>query len=139
MDFILNLIGRESELFGADVQSHEAELSRIVASSRFLVIGGAGSIGQSPTSKPVEITVPVVTEGRFNTPEQFDDIILRTDPDGAAIVRLGDVGRAEEGLQNYMMRPSLNGKPAVFISVYQQPGSNALAVAQGVRDTLEKL
>ena len=100
---------------------------------------GAGSIGQSPTSKPVEITVPVVTEGRFNTPEQFDDIILRTDPEGAAIVRLGDVGRAEEGLQNYMMRPSLNGKPAVFISVYQQPGSNALAVAQGVRDTLEKL
>ena len=100
---------------------------------------GAGSIGQSPTSKPVEITVPVVTEGRFNTPEQFDDIILRTDPDGAAIVRLGDVGRAEEGLQNYMMRPSLNGKPAVFISVYQQPGSNALAVAQGVRDTLERL
>ena len=78
--------------------------------------------------------MPVVTEGRFNSPEQFENIILRTDQEGAAIVRLGDVGRAEEGLQNYMMRPSLNGKPAVFIAVYQQPGSNALAVAQGVRD-----
>ncbi|HQR23860.1 MAG TPA: multidrug efflux RND transporter permease subunit [Steroidobacteraceae bacterium] len=100
---------------------------------------GAGSIGQSPTSRPVEVTVPVVTEGRFNEPAQFDDIILRTDPEGAAIVRLGDVGRAEEGLQNYMMRPSLNGKPAVFIAVYQQPGSNALQVAQGVRKTLENL
>ena len=99
----------------------------------------AGAIGQSPTSKPVEITVPVVTEGRFNEPVQFENIILRTDPDGAAIVRLGDVGRAEEGLQNYMMRPSLNGKPAVFIAVYQQPGSNALQVAQGIRDTLESL
>jgi multidrug efflux pump len=99
----------------------------------------AGAIGQSPTSKPVEITVPVVTEGRFNEPAQFEQIILRTDPQGAAIVRLGDVGRAEEGLQNYMMRPSLNGKPAVFIAVYQQPGSNALQVAQGVRDTLENL
>jgi multidrug efflux pump len=99
----------------------------------------AGAIGQSPTSKPVEITVPVVTEGRFNEPAQFERIILRTDPQGAAIVRLGDVGRAEEGLQNYMMRPSLNGKPAVFIAVYQQPGSNALQVAQGVRDTLENL
>jgi multidrug efflux pump len=100
---------------------------------------GAGSIGQSPTSKPVEITVPVVTEGRFNEPEQFENVILRTDQEGAAIVRLGDVGRAEEGLQNYMMRPSLNGKPAVFISVYQQPGSNALQVAEGVRRTLENL
>jgi multidrug efflux pump len=100
---------------------------------------GAGSIGQSPTSKPVEVTIPVVSEGRFNSPEQFERIILRTDREGAAIVRLGDVGRAEEGLQNYMMRPSLNGKPAVFIAVYQQPGSNALAVAKGVRDTLENL
>ncbi|NJD31594.1 MAG: multidrug efflux RND transporter permease subunit [Gammaproteobacteria bacterium] len=100
---------------------------------------GAGSLGQSPTSKPVEITVPVVTEGRFNDPAQFENIILRTDPEGAAIVRLGDVGRAEEGLQNYMMRPSLNGKPAVFIAVYQQPGSNALQVAEGVRKTLENL
>jgi len=100
---------------------------------------GAGSIGQSPTSHPVEITVPVVTEGRFNEPEQFENVILRTDQAGAAIVRLGDVGRAEEGLQNYMMRPSLNGKPAVFISVYQQPGSNALEVSNGVRRTLDEL
>jgi len=100
---------------------------------------GAGSIGQSPTTEPVEITVPVVTEGRFNEPEQFEDVILRTDQEGAAIVRLGDLGRAQEGLQNYMMRPSLNGKPAVFISVYQQPGSNALEVAQGVRTTLQNL
>ncbi len=100
---------------------------------------GAGAIGQSPTSQPVEVTIPVVTEGRFNEPQQFENVILRTDAEGAAIVRLGDVGRAEEGLQNYMMRPSLNGKPAVFISVYQQPGSNALAVAEGVRKTLADL
>jgi multidrug efflux pump len=100
---------------------------------------GAGAIGQSPTTAPVEITVPVVTEGRFNEPGQFEDVILRTDQEGAAIVRLGDVGRAEEGLQNYMMRPSLNGRPAVFISVYQQPGSNALEVAEGVRNTLDNL
>ena len=100
---------------------------------------GGGAIGQSPTSEPVEITVPVVTEGRFNEPQQFENVILRTDSAGAAIVRLGDVGRAEEGLQNYMIRPSLNGKPAVFIAVYQQPGSNALEVVAGVRKTLEQL
>jgi len=49
MDFILDLIGRSQELFGADVARHERELSEIVRASRFLVIGGAGSIGQAVT------------------------------------------------------------------------------------------
>lgn len=49
MDFILDLISRDRELFGADVERHEAELSGLVAGSRFLVIGGAGSIGQAVT------------------------------------------------------------------------------------------
>ena len=75
---------------------------------------GAGSIGQSPTSKPVEITVPVVTEGRFNTPEQFEDIILRTDPDGAAIVRLGDVGRAEG--ERAAQRAGPHGEPLAVVT-----------------------
>jgi FlaA1/EpsC-like NDP-sugar epimerase len=49
MDFILDLIGRDRELFAADVAAHEKELSELVAGSRFLVIGGAGSIGQAVT------------------------------------------------------------------------------------------
>lgn len=49
MDFILDLIGRSQELFCADVARHEHELSEIVRASRFLVIGGAGSIGQAVT------------------------------------------------------------------------------------------
>ena len=49
MDFILDLIGRDRELFTRDVERHEAELSGLVAGSRFLVIGGAGSIGQAVT------------------------------------------------------------------------------------------
>lgn len=49
MDFILDLIGRSQELFTADVARHERELSEIVRASRFLVIGGAGSIGQAVT------------------------------------------------------------------------------------------
>jgi FlaA1/EpsC-like NDP-sugar epimerase len=48
-DSILEIIGRDSELFAADVAAHEDELSRLVAGSRFLVIGGAGSIGQAVT------------------------------------------------------------------------------------------
>ena len=56
---------------------------------------GAGSVGRSPTNGPVAMTFPVVTEGRFGTPQEFEDIILRADPNGVAIVRLKDVGRAE--------------------------------------------
>ncbi len=48
---ILNLIGREKELFETDIASHEAELKQIVSNSRFLVIGGAGSIGQAVTKE----------------------------------------------------------------------------------------
>jgi multidrug efflux pump len=85
------------------------------------------------------MTFPVVTEGRFSTPQEFEDIILRADPNGVAIVRLKDVGRAEVGLRDYLLRSKLNGKPATLVAIYQQAGSNALAVAKNVRQTLAEL
>ena len=100
---------------------------------------GAGQLGQSPTHEPVEMTFPVVTEGRFTEPREFEDVILRADPEGAAIVRLKDVGRAEEGQKSYMLRSTLNGSPSTFIAVYQQPGSNAIEVAANVIETMEQL
>ncbi len=100
---------------------------------------GVGRIGQAPTDGPVEMTFPVVTAGRFTTPAEFENIILRTDKRGNAIVRLGDVGRAEEGLKAYLLRASLNGAPATFIAIYQQPGSNALEVSQAVRRLMADL
>lgn len=100
---------------------------------------GAGRLGQAPTSKPVEMTFPVVTEGRFTEAREFEDIILRADTEGTAIVRMKDVGYAEEGLKQYLLRSSLNGSPATFIAVYQQPGSNAMEVAENVRAELARL
>ena len=100
---------------------------------------GVGSLGQSPTEEPVEMTFPVVTQGRFSKPEEFDDIILRTDPKGTAVVRLKDVGYAEEGLKAYMLRSTLNGKAATFIAVYQQPSSNAVEVSKRLRRLMEDL
>jgi multidrug efflux pump len=100
---------------------------------------GAGSLGQSPTTEPVEMTFPVVTEGRFTEPDQFEDIILRADPRGTAIVRFKDVGWAEEGQKSYMLRSTLNGSPSTFVAVYQQPGSNAIEVAENVQKTMEEL
>jgi FlaA1/EpsC-like NDP-sugar epimerase len=51
MDSILNLIGRSEELFAADLGAHDAEIAGLVRGSRFLVIGGAGSIGQAVTKE----------------------------------------------------------------------------------------
>ena len=85
------------------------------------------------------MTFPVVTEGRFDKPEEFEQVILRADPEGTAIVRVGDVGYAEEGLKQYLLRSKLNGSAATFIAVYQQPGSNAMEVAENVRAELARL
>ena len=99
----------------------------------------AGQLGQSPTTTPVEMTFPVVTQGRFDEAAEFEEIILRADAEGAAIVRFKDVGRAEEGQKSYMLRSTLNGSPSTFVAVYQQPGSNAIEVAKNVSATMEEL
>ncbi|MDX2481124.1 MAG: efflux RND transporter permease subunit, partial [Desulfuromusa sp.] len=100
---------------------------------------GAGRLGQAPTSHPVEMTFPVVTEGRFDKAEEFENVILRADPEGTAIVRMKDVGYAEEGLKQYLLRSNLNGSASTFIAVYQQPGSNAMEVASNIRTELARL
>jgi multidrug efflux pump len=97
---------------------------------------GAGQIGQQPTAGPVELTFPVVTQSPFTDPRQYEQIILRGSQDGSAIVRLGDVARAEVGLRQYIVEARLNGVPTTFISIYLQPGANGLQVSDAVRKTL---
>jgi multidrug efflux pump len=100
---------------------------------------GAGNIGQAPSRGLMELTYPLVTPGRMKNAKEFEDIILRADSNGTAIVRLGDVASAEIGLNQYTMRSSLNGKTATMIAVYQQAGSNALQVSKNVRAGLEDM
>src|SRR5437899_1696507 len=100
---------------------------------------GAGQIGQQPNAGPVELTFPVVTQGQYTDPRQYLNIILRASQDGSAIVRLGDVARAEIGLKQYIVDSKLNGIPATFIAVYLQPGANGLIVSKAVRETLEQM
>ncbi len=97
-----------------------------------------GQIGQEPTSKPVELTLPVTAQGRFVNPHEFNNIILRANPDGSTVL-LKDVGRAELGAQNYDVIGELNGKPTTLISIYQQYGANALEVAENVKQTMKEL
>lgn len=95
-----------------------------------------GRVGQSPTGQAVEQSFAVTTKGRLTEPAEFENIILRASNDGAAIVRLKDVGRAELGQKDYSLRNTYQGKPATLIAVYQQPGANALDVSAAVTKTL---
>jgi multidrug efflux pump len=100
---------------------------------------GAGQIGQQPTWGQVEQTFPMVTRRPFTDPSEYEEIILKANPDGGAIVRLKDVARAEVGLASYITDTRLNGVPATFITIYQQPGANALAVSEAVRKALKEM
>lgn len=113
------------------------DIQQAVASQNALY--GAGQIGQQPTQGPVQLTFPVVTQRPFTRPEQYDNIILRANLDGSGIVHLKDVARTEVGLKQYIVDSRLNGTPATFIAVYQQPGANGLEVSEAVRKTLEEM
>ena len=109
---------------------HHDQPTSPTRSSQQNALFGAGQIGQQPTAGPVELTFPVVTQAPFTDPRQYENIILRASQDGSAIVRVGDVARAEIGLQQYIVDSKLNGVPATFIAVYQQPGANGLKVSK---------
>ncbi|MCC6145558.1 MAG: efflux RND transporter permease subunit, partial [Candidatus Hydrogenedentes bacterium] len=98
----------------------------------------AGRIGAEPIEGEVELTIPVITRGRLQEPEQFEDIILRADPDGS-MLRLRDVGRVELGSLSYDSIGRLNGKPTTFILAALQPGANALDSMEGLLEALDGL
>ncbi len=91
----------------------------------------AGRIGADPVAAGQPFTYAVTTRGQLSTPEEFENIILRSLDDGSAL-RLGDVARAELGAQNYSFSATYNGEPSVPIGVYLEPGANALETAEAV-------
>lgn len=97
-----------------------------------------GELGMPPTPGFVPLTIPVTDLGRLNAPEEYEQIILRANSDGATVT-IGDVGRVELGAQSYGVTGTLNGKSAALIAIYQDYGSNALDVASEVKATLKQL
>jgi hydrophobe/amphiphile efflux-1 (HAE1) family protein len=87
---------------------------------------------------PQQLTFPVSTKGRLVEPSEFEDVIVRANPDGT-MIQIRDIGRAELGTKDYESLGLLNGKPGTLIIVYQQPGSNALDLAEHVRKTMDEL
>ncbi len=95
-----------------------------------------GLLGQAPTDRGVAAQLPVDVQSRLTTPEEFAEVVIRTDADGR-VTRVRDVARVELGPQDYSVRAYFSGQRGIGIAMIQQPGSNALAAAQGALATLE--
>ena len=102
------------------------------------VISPAGQIGAPPAPEGTDFTFTVKTQGRLLNEEEFGQIIVRTNPDGSQL-RLKDVARIELGTLLYNQIGRNNGKPAATISVFQLPGSNAIEVAENIKELMSEL
>jgi multidrug efflux pump len=98
----------------------------------------AGHLGQQPLSTGRPFDLPITVLGRLSTPEEFEDIILRTEPDGRK-VRVKDVGKVEMGAKNLDTTSKLDGRPNASLAVFALPDANAIATAQRVRERMEQL
>ncbi|BCJ92374.1 multidrug efflux RND transporter permease subunit [Terrihabitans soli] len=96
-----------------------------------------GALGQPPAPADTDFQVMVTTQGRFRTPEQFKDVIIKSAE--GRLLRLKDVARVEFGAQTYTTNSYLNGQYAVGVGINQRPGSNALAAAEVVLNEMELL
>ncbi|GEO13704.1 efflux RND transporter permease subunit [Microvirga aerophila] len=98
----------------------------------------AGRFAEEPMPGEQAFTYSATTRGRLADPREFEQIILRSDENGASL-RLKDVARVELGSLNYSTVATLNGAPTVPIGIYLQPDANALDVSAAVDATMERL
>jgi hydrophobic/amphiphilic exporter-1 (mainly G- bacteria), HAE1 family len=101
-------------------------------------VNPAGKIGGEPVPIGQQFTYTVRTQGRLVTPDEFGTIVIRSNPDGS-VLHLRDVARIELGTQTYDLTSRYNNAPAAAMSVYQLPGSNAVATAAAVTKRLHEL
>ncbi|NBW08084.1 MAG: multidrug efflux RND transporter permease subunit [Caulobacteraceae bacterium] len=103
------------------------------------VQAAAGSIGAPPfATNAAAFQQPIQVQGRLNTPEEFGQVVLKTDANGA-VTRLSDIARVELGAQDYGIRGFFDGKRGVGVAIVQQPGANALGTAERVQAELEAI
>ena len=99
------------------------------------VQAAVGRLGARPTSNEQQLQLNVQTKGRLASAAEFEQIVIRTNPDGS-VLRLGDVARLELGAANLDRSTRLNGSPAALLAVYQAPGANALTALAGVKQVM---
>ncbi|HWB84967.1 MAG TPA: multidrug efflux RND transporter permease subunit [Bryobacteraceae bacterium] len=101
------------------------------------LVAPAGQVGQPPAAAGTQFQYTVNVKGRLTDPSEFENIIVRTQPDGS-ILRMKDVARAELSGKSYTSFGRKDGIPATLLIIYQLPGANAIQTADNVRKVLEE-
>jgi HAE1 family hydrophobic/amphiphilic exporter-1 len=100
-------------------------------------VNPSGQIGAEPAPPGQEFTYTVIAPGRLVSEREFEDIVIRANPDGS-FLRVKDVAQVELGAQSYNVIGRFNGKAAAVIAVYQLPGSNAIDTAERAKKLMEE-
>jgi len=98
----------------------------------------SGQFGGLPAVPGQRLNASIIVQNLLQTPEEFGNIPLRTNPDGS-IVRVKDVGRTELGSESYDVEATYNGKPAAAMAIRQAPGANALDTAEAIKTKLKEM
>ena len=98
----------------------------------------AGRLGREPAPPGTQLTLPVTTEGRLQSVDDFGNIIVRARPDGS-LVRVKDLAKVSLGSLSYDAQARLNGRPGTFILVFSRPGANNLLVQKEIVKRLTEL
>src|SRR5690606_22745918 len=112
------------------------DVVRALQAQNVQVSGGA--LGQQPAPDSNALQAIVTTQGRFEDPRQFREVIVKAGADGR-LVRLNDVARIELGGRDYTSRSYLDGTTAIAMGVFQRPGTNALDTSAAVIATMDEL
>jgi hydrophobic/amphiphilic exporter-1 (mainly G- bacteria), HAE1 family len=97
-----------------------------------------GRIGAAPTPQAQQFQLTIKTQGRLTKPNEFDNIVIRANPDGS-VLRVKDIARSDLGAKSQERYSRFNGAPAAAIGIFQSPGANAVDVARHVREVMEDL
>jgi multidrug efflux pump len=98
----------------------------------------AGELGQIPAVPGQQMNAVIVTRSRLATPEEFGDVIVKSDARGAT-VRVKDIARVELGAQDYSIAARIDGQPTAAIAIRMSPGANALDTAKAVNARMTEL
>ena len=127
-DYSIRAWVRTDRLTGLDLTT--GDIIKAIQSQN--VQAAVGRIGARPISNDQQLQLSIQTKGRLSSVAEFEQIIIRTNPDGS-VLRLGDVARLELGAANLDRSTRLNGGPAALMAIYQAPGANALTTLAAVK------
>lgn len=112
------------------------EVANAIRGQNYLV--SPGRVGAAPAVPGQRITMPLVVRGELESVEEFENVLIRANPDGSRIL-LSDVATLELGAESYNSTARLNGAPVAAAGVQLSPGANAVATANNIYKRLEEI